>query len=268
MEKSIALLYPGWRQKTDPATGLVKAADAIPHFDRTRFGTTMGFGSRTLYLGDEWPVYEIQFRGQMYRLLCRPRKGEAAHELIRCKALGLKADGILLAPPEAIPNTPQAFLAELMALTGATAQELTEDAYDILSYRETNKAYPATETPEGYRLQNTLLLVKEGPTAVRSLYDEASRGVYADRWTLFLHSLDAGFDQKLMNYLGSSISLRELGERNHQNAVLAAKLKFGVEKSTYSSQTSYSSIAQIVLSAEGVLAAGRHIGNRGNPAFK
>ena len=224
----IALMYADLRSQTDEVTGFVAGAVGVRAFGPSAV-TFSGFGFVNLLLGNERPIYEILYRDHVYRMLCRPsalNHGDS-FELIRSRAPGFKVDGILLEPPEFLPNTPTALFSELIVLTGSTHEELVNEAYDILGYREKHKgSYPESAVPKGYLLGSRSLIENVESGGVKSLYATPT-GTNPDLWTLFLYGLDLDIGQKMIDYAFSGLAQRELGQSGRLAAIRAIKLRYG-----------------------------------------
>lgn len=220
-----------FRDFTDPYTGLVPV-----ELLASTGGKVVAFmGPKGAY--DEWldreqPLYEVAFRGMMYRLLRRPEGAapRGRHEVIRSKAPGLKVDGQLLESPSAYPNTINSMIAEISALTGATQDEVVTEAFDILAYRFVAGGayfeYPPTMEPSGYRLDRLYLLQKNPAGAWVSLYENPGR-VNRELWTMFLNYLDSARKQDVADYVYSTAALKDAGASKLLLFREAVKLRHG-----------------------------------------
>lgn len=217
-----ALLLPGFRSETLLKSGLLPAPKAVhtAGYDGTTYsnlGTTCRAHMR---LADELPFYEVAFRGKVYRLLARPVAGQGdgaaredlKFELARAWAPGLRADGWLLAAPDAVPNTPRALIDELLPLLDASLEDVLEHAYSLFHYRLDHEGiFPLSLEPEGYALREVLLAEVDADGTLNTLY-ETPKGTNVELWTMVLEVLDLPGETSLADYASSSAAARELGE--------------------------------------------------------
>lgn len=217
-----AVIIPSYRKDTGLRSGLIAPKDALflAHYSGTIFTGMTCRG--TMQLGRETPFYEVAFRGKVYRMLTRPidgqpdrmRSDDVKFELVRTAAPGLRSDGVYLATPTAVPNTPRTLVAELQTILDASLQDILENAYSIFHYRLDNRAqYPETMTPAGYTLREVLLGSVDEEGHLRTLY-ETPKGTNVELWTLFLRALDR-HSARLASYAQSSMALKEFGEAGY-----------------------------------------------------
>lgn len=219
-----AVLTPTYREVTGLRTGLIAPEDVLAQADYCGV-IYEGWACRaTMQLGGETPFYEIAFRGRVYRMLTRPKDGEAGrpsalgakarYELVRTVAPGLVCDGEYLARPAAVPNTPRALVNELLLLLNAPLQEILENAYSVFHYRLDHQARnPESLTPEGYTLREVFLGSVAEDGGFRTLY-ETPPGTNVELWTLFLRALDQK-KPKLAAYAKTSMAAKEFGEAGY-----------------------------------------------------
>ncbi|MGF6441000.1 hypothetical protein [Paraburkholderia youngii] len=105
-----------FRSVTDRRTGLVSLAKAL----RLSQPERPKLGSTSIWLGNEFPLYEVVMDDAVYRLLLRETwPGSGKFEAICVAAAGYSTDGALLAPGlDAIPNMPMALVREIAYVTG------------------------------------------------------------------------------------------------------------------------------------------------------
>lgn len=234
-----AVLIENLRKVTEHQTGLISAVDAGRWGESPAVGFFGAWATiATMRLGKEQPIYEVAFRGKVYRMLarCLPGQGDivfgrdARFEVIRCVAPGLKCDGELLEAPKFAPNTPRSLLNELISVTGAELTDLMANAYSIYHYRTSHDAaYPDSLTPKGYALGELLLLATDSEGNVSTLY-ETPRGADIELWTFFLEQMDSGrLQDKLLEYVNSNMAIKEFGERGLAAMREATKLRWGAE---------------------------------------
>jgi len=136
------VILPELRKDTSLRTGLIQLPKALARSSFYQSWEDQACNGN-MKLGNEFPFYEIAFKGHVYRLLTRPAEGnhlmntpdEERYTLVRTCAPGLQVDGWMLAPPDAVPNTPRALLAELAEVLGVAYLEMLTDAYSIFHYR-------------------------------------------------------------------------------------------------------------------------------------
>lgn len=234
-----AVLIENLRKVTEHKTGLISAVDAARWGDEPggwvwgRYATIA-----TMRLGHEQPIYEVAYRGKVFRMLARRLPGQedvvfgrdVRFEIIRSAAPGLQCDGELLKSPQFAPNTPRSLLNELSSVTGAELTELMANAYSIYHYRTSHDAaYPDSMTPKGYALEELFLLEADDAGGFRSLY-ETPQSTNIELWTFFLDLLDSGrLQDKLLEYINSRMAFKEFGERGQAAMRAATKLRWGAE---------------------------------------
>lgn len=200
-----AMFYNRTRNGTDLVSGTITSLMA-KRLGETPHLTMFNFLSFTdIKIGRELPLYEIGFRGHIYRILVRPTtESDRAEtfELIRTKAPGLQSDGCYLEVPNEVPNTPMALVVELQKVLNADVSDIIENAFDILQYRLHNRyAYPNSMEPAGYSLKERYLMSTDTDGSLVTFY-ETPKGVDTDMWTYFLRALDTSSGpQKLDEYL-------------------------------------------------------------------
>lgn len=234
-----AVIIENLRKVTEHKTGLISAGDAAKWGDAPGASVWGRLATiATMRLGHEQPIYEVAFRGKVYRMLARRLPGQedvvfgrdARFELIRSVALGLQCDGELLEAPKFAPNTPRSLLNELSSVTGAELTDLMSNAYSIYHYRTSHDAaYPGSMTPKGYALGELFLLDTDNAGGFSTLY-ETPQGTNIELWTFFLDLLDSGrLQDKLLEYVNSRMAIKEFGERGQAAMRAAAKLRWGTE---------------------------------------
>ncbi|MBC8742799.1 hypothetical protein F6X40_40720 [Paraburkholderia sp. UCT31] len=208
------------RAETGLNSGLISRKDALymAYYVGPRHVGVSTFAS--LRLGKETPFYEVAIRGKVYRALAQPVPGQSprtyhrdvAYQLSRCWAPGLRSDGWLLEPPEAVPNTPRALVQELQTVLDLNLEDILDNAFSILNYRRHHGAqYPDTLEPAGYRLRELFLMSVNDEGNLVTLY-ETPRGVNVELWSLFLRVLDRENRPTLADYVNSSMAVKEFGE--------------------------------------------------------
>ncbi|MFP3637818.1 hypothetical protein [Paraburkholderia sp. SIMBA_054] len=215
-----AVLDPDRRKDTGLKSGLITKEDALrmAYYSGVTFHGHAALAS--LRLGDEIVFYEVALDGRIYRALARPVSGQSPrvarhdqqYELARAWAPGLRSDGLMLAPPAAIPNTPRALVQEIQEITGLPVDDIVERAYSILNYRRHNGAkYPETMEPKGYSFRELLLMSVDESGNLKTLY-ETPAGVSPEKWTNFLRILDRQEREPLRQYAVSGMAIAEYGE--------------------------------------------------------
>lgn len=229
MTMDLSLHIPVFREQfrsvTNFKTGLVQLVDVIRLYRPDVFGD----GLNSLWLGNEFPLYEVAMDGGVYRMLIRERSGtKDAYEVIRIAAPGYTADGFLLEPaPDTVPNTPIALLREIAYVTGNSLTDVARRAYSLMDYRKCHGAkYPAEEQPEQFRFEEWFLLALDGEE-VSSLFDTPP-GTNAEVWTIFLKVLETRDAQRVMDFVASGAS-REFGERAAAPMMKALRVRNGLE---------------------------------------
>lgn len=239
-----AVLLPRYREETRLNTGLIPAMRVLrnAHNDGTTY-VNMGVACREhMRLAAELPFYEVAFEGKVYRLLARPVPGQQTgrwgsgvkYEFVRTRAPGLCVDGWFMDPPNDVPNTPRSLVEELQAALGAAFTDLENflaNAYSIFHYRLAHEGrYPTTMEPQGYAFGELFLMSADSEGTLSTLY-ETPKGTNVELWTMFLRILD-GKSTKLVDYVNSSMAVREFGEAGAANLHEALRRRDGHSRST------------------------------------
>jgi hypothetical protein len=203
-QRSIPVLNESLRWQTDPVSGKAAVSTVANSYRPDIYQ----HAKTSLWLGDQYPLYEVAMDGVVYRMTIRRAGSGGRFEVLRCVAAGFNIDGVILEPvPTEIPNTPMALIREIALVTGASIPDVVERAYSICDYRKYfDFHYPQTMEPVRYRFREWFLAIPEGGD-YRSLYDTpATTGrvptqMEEDKWTMFLQVLDSRDPQHLVDYV-------------------------------------------------------------------
>ena len=210
-----------FRSVTDRRTGLVSLGNALRLYqpERPRLGS--------IWLGNEFPLYEVVMDDAVYRLILREtRPGSGKFEAIRVAAAGSATDGVVLTPgPDAIPNTPMALVREIGYVTGSSVHEVADRAYSLGDYRRCyGNLEPGPSSLKPFRFVEWFLLeTTDGNVA--SLFDTPS-GVNSQVWTLLLKLLEFQEPEQLMDYAVSKVP-SEAGESAAKVMMRALRIRAG-----------------------------------------
>jgi hypothetical protein len=212
-----------FRSVTDHRTGLVSLANALRLYQPER----PTLGSSSIWLGNEFPLYEVVMDDAVYRLLLRETgPGSGKFEAIRVAAAGYTTDGVVLAPgADAIPNTPMALVREIAYVTGNPVHEVADRAYSLRDYRQRyGNLDPVVSSLKPYRFAEWFLLKTTGEN-VSSLFDTPG-GVNSEVWTLLLKLLEYHDPEELMDYAVSKVP-SEAGEPAAKAMMTALRIRAG-----------------------------------------
>lgn len=212
-----------FRSVTDRGTGQVSLSNALRLYQPER----PVLGGTSIWLGNEFPLYEVVMDDAVYRLLLRETwPGSGTFEAIRIAAAGYTTDGVVLAPgPDAIPNTPMALVREIAYVTGNSVHEVADRAYSLRDYRQRyGNLEPVVSSLQPYRFAKWFLLETTGGN-VSSLFDTPG-GVNSEVWTLLLKLLEFHNPQELMDYAVSKIP-SEAGESAAKAMMRALRIRAG-----------------------------------------
>ncbi|KGS30113.1 hypothetical protein [Burkholderia pseudomallei] len=212
-----------FRSVTDRRTGLVSLAKALRLYqpERPRLGST------SIWLGNEFPLYEVVMDDAVYRLLLRETwPGSGKFEPICVAAAGYTTDGVVLAPgPDAIPNMPMALVREIAYVTGNPVHEVADRAHSLRDYRQCyDDLEPVLSSLKPYRFAEWFLLETTGGN-VSSLFDTPG-GVNSEVWTLLLKLLEFHNAEELMDYAVSEVP-SEAGESAAKVMMRALRIRAG-----------------------------------------
>lgn len=220
----IPVLDEEFRAVTDGKSGLIPVEEALRRFSPA---SKDGFGENCVWLGGEFPVYEVEMGGAVYRLLLRKRTSDAASwEAIRVAAPARTASGFVLEPgPGAIPNTPMALVREIAYVTGYSEVEVAERATSLKDYRRLyGKLAPDAARLAGFQFDRWFLLETNGGN-VASFFDTPP-GVNAETWTVALNLIESHEPERLMDYAVSKAP-GELGPKAASLLLRALRLRAG-----------------------------------------
>ncbi len=203
--------------------GVVSLAEALRLYQPER----TPLGSCSIWLGNEFPLYEVVMDDAVYRLLFRETwPGSGKFEAVRVVAAGYTTDGVVLAPrPDAIPNTPMALVREIAYVTGNPVHEVADRAYSLRDYRQCyGNLEPGLSSLMPFRFAEWFLL-ESTDGKVSSLFDTPS-GVNSEIWTLLLKLLEFHDLEQLMDYAVSKVP-SEAGEFAAKAMMRALRIRAG-----------------------------------------
>lgn len=228
-----AVLLPMYRKDTGLSSGRVASKGALRQ-------PAIGFVfpdvacRDNIRLGNEFPFYEVAYRGKVYRVLSRLAscqesglKAEVEQfELIRTWAPGLQCDGWFMDAPQTVPNTPRALAEEISSILGAGLEDVLTEAYSIFHYRlEHAGRFPESMEPTGWTFREVFLMSLNAGGTLRTLY-ETPVGTNVESWTMFLRILDTN-NPKLASYVTSEFATREFGTAGVAAMREALLLRYG-----------------------------------------
>jgi len=223
-KEHLPLLDTRFRTATNSDTGIVAAHDVI-RIHQEKFFPSLSVNS--LWLGNQWPLYEVIMNGTVYRMLIRENThSKIGYEIFRVVAPGPISDGHVLEPaPATVPNTPMALIEEIAYVTGRAPEYVAERAYSLSDYRKYHvESKPSQEKFERFRFDQWFMLKCD--SGIVSSYFDTPSGVNPELWTIFLKIVETQPPNRIMDYIVSGAA-REFGERTAAHMMNLMRFKHG-----------------------------------------